>query len=87
MLQWWKRKNNKGKYQKNNNRFNNKVGFATNVDRNSIHIKNVNSNSTNLHFVSIALKKDILQESAQRMKKDFTEKEVHALDVGQSGIL
>lgn len=86
MLQWLRRKNSKGKYQKNNNRFNNKVGFATNVDQNSIHIKNVNSSSTNLHFVSIAHKKDILQENAQRMKKGFIEKEAHVLDVGRSGI-
>ena len=62
------------------------MGFATNVDQNSIHIKNVNSNSTNLHFVSIVHKKGILQENVQRMKKGFIEKEVHALDVGRLGI-
>ena len=62
------------------------MGFATNVDQNSIHIKNVNSNSTNLHFVSIVHKKGILQGNVQRMKKGFIEKEAHALDVGRSGI-
>lgn len=61
--------------------------FAINVDLQTIIIKTVIKKHIHWLTASIVVKKDILQENAQIIKKDCTEKEVRALAVVQSGIL
>lgn len=58
--------------------------FVINVAPLNIHIKTVHNNNINLPYVFIVEKKVILQENALKMRKDYTEKEDHALDVDQS---
>lgn len=58
--------------------------FVISVAPLNTHIKTVHNNNTNLPYVFIVEKKVILQENALKMRKDYTEKEDHALDADQS---
>lgn len=59
------------------------MAFVTNADHKTTHINNVRSKSTLLLIVSIVVRKDILQEIAQQMKKVYTKKVALALAVDQ----
>ena len=56
---------------------------VTNVDLLIIIIETVQNRLMSLQTVSIVVRRDILQDNVQVMKKDCTEKEVHVLAVGQ----
>jgi hypothetical protein len=57
------------------------VDFAINVALLNIHINNAHNYNINLLFVSIVEKKVILQDSVLKIRKVYTGKEDHALDV------
>ena len=61
------------------------VASAINVAQPSTPINNAVNSSTNLHYVSIVLRKGTLQGNVQKMRKVYIVKEVHVLAVAQLG--